>query len=478
MVYDGSIVFAGAVASVRSTTYAVCMTKLLTVIDTYMHRASANDDRIHTKHNPNHNRSRTVPIPATITPVANYPSKLVVYKIAASKYWQMRCFMHGRTHKQSTRTTNQRVALNTARAFYEQLCVQHHKHVDVATAAGADKQQTAVKPKMTFAAMAAQMYANEHSRVERGEYSADSLQVLRNRLDLHILPQFGRHDITKIDYQQLQQFVHALSSRLSSTTVSQYMVAVRKVFVHAKHIGVLDAVPDMPRVRVVTTSRSAFTPTEYWQIMRRARSLVGTAYPHGTQYLRQHYQIMRPDSCMPPDLAWVIAFMVNSFIRPSDIKTLQHRHVEVVRNGAVQYLRLTLPETKRHAAPIVTLQPAVRIYQHMCKQRALVSAVKPTDYLFLPQHTDRDQALKILSVMLSWVLESLGLKQNAHGGNRTLYSFRHSAITFRLLYGSGIDLLTLARNARTSVEMIQRFYASTVQPEQNIRMLHSKRTRM
>ena len=461
------------------------MTTLLTVLETYMHLESANDDRIHTNNNRSHDRSRTVPIPATITPVANYPSKLVIYKIAASKYWQMRCFMHGRTHKQSTHTTNQRVAVNTARAFYEQLCVQyHHTHVDavdptnIAAVAGADKQHATVKPQLTFAAMAAQMYANEHARVQRGEYSATSLQVLRNRLDLHILPQFGRHDIAKIDFQQLQQFVHALSSRLSSTTVSQYMVAVRKVFVHAKHMGLIDAVPDMPRVRVITTSRSAFTPTEYWQILRRARTLVGSAYPHGTQYLREHYQIMRPDSRMPQDLAWVIAFMVNSFIRPSDIKTLQHRHVEVVRNGAVQYLRLTLPETKRHAAPIVTLQPAVRIYQHMCKQRALVSAVNATDYLFLPQHTDRDQALKILSVMLSWVLEDLGLKQNAHGGNRTLYSFRHSAITFRLLYGSGIDLLTLARNARTSVEMIQRFYASTVQPEQNIRMLHSKRTRM
>jgi integrase len=458
------------------------MTTLLTTTYPYMHRASANDDCIHTKNNRSHDRSRTVPISSTITPVANYPSKLVIYKIAASKYWQMRCFMHGRTHKQSTRTTNQRVAINTARAFYEQLCVQHHKHVDVVTVAGADKQHAQVKPKHTFAAMAAQMYTNEHSRVQRGEYSAASLQVLRNRLDLHILPQFGRKDITKIDFQQLQQFVHALSSRLSSTTVSQYMVAVRKVFVHAKQLGLLDAVPDMPRVRVVTTSRSAFTPTEYWQILRRARSLLGVAYPHGTQYLREHYQIMRPDSRMPPDLAWVIAFMVNSFIRPSDIKTLQHRHVEVVRNGAVQYLRLTLPETKRHAAPIVTLQPAVRIYQYIVKQRSQLDkgkgTVNATDYLFLPQHTDRDQALKILSVMLSWVLEDLGLKQNAHGGNRTLYSFRHSAITFRLLYGSGIDLLTLARNARTSVEMIQRFYASTVQPEQNIRMLHSKRTRM
>jgi integrase len=52
---------------------------------------------------------------------------------------------------------------------------------------------------------------------------------------------------------------------------------------------------------------------------------------------------------------------------------------------------------------------------------------------------------------------------------------RHTAITFRLIYGGNIDLLTLARNARTSVEMIEKFYASTLSAEMNISLLHSKR---
>jgi hypothetical protein len=52
---------------------------------------------------------------------------------------------------------------------------------------------------------------------------------------------------------------------------------------------------------------------------------------------------------------------------------------------------------------------------------------------------------------------------------------RHTAITYRLLYGKGIDLLTLARNARTSVEMIERFYASQLTPEMNIGLLQSRR---
>jgi hypothetical protein len=45
------------------------------------------------------------------------------------------------------------------------------------------------------------------------------------------------------------------------------------------------------------------------------------------------------------------------------------------------------------------------------------------------------------------------------------------------LYGQGIDLLTLARNARTSVEVINTHYASTVTGEQNIALLQSRRTR-
>jgi hypothetical protein len=46
---------------------------------------------------------------------------------------------------------------------------------------------------------------------------------------------------------------------------------------------------------------------------------------------------------------------------------------------------------------------------------------------------------------------------------------------FRLLYGKGIDLLTLARNARTSVQMIEEFYASNLTAEMNIGLLQSKR---
>ena len=436
----------------------------------YMAADAANDARKEAK------SFRTKPIANTTFCVPGYPSKLMIFKFPASQFWQIRCFMGNRTHIKSSRTTNQRVAMNAARDFYNLLCAKYYK-VDVSQSDAA-KTKNIEPAHLTFAAMAAQMYASEQARVDRGEFNRGSLQVMHNRLNTHLLPALGQLQVASIDYKTILELSHKLSSQYTSTTVSQYLVILRKVLVHAKLSGAIDVLPEIPKIKIVSTPRSAFTPTEYWAILRHTRSLINCPHPLGTTELRRQYQVTAADSQLPIDLSWVITFMVNSFIRPSDLRTLKHRHVEIVRNGVVQYLRLTLPETKKHGAPIVTLQPAVRVYQQIVKQRSKTSNAKADDYLFLPQHQDRDYALKILSVMFSWVLSDLGLKQGAHSNNRTLYCLRHSAITFRLLYGSGIDLLTLARNARTSVEMIQRFYASTVSPEQNIRMLHSKRTRM
>lgn len=432
-------------------------------------------------------RERTVPIPSSITPVPGYPRKLVVFKIAASRFWQVRCWIKGKTFKRSTQSQSLRVAQSFARTFYEQLLAQSHGFGQTAirnvvlndTAQHIVQQrddQASTVPQDTFAAMAAQMFAAEQARVERGEFTRGSLMVLRNRLDSHLLPRWGTLPITAIGYREIMEFVDFMSKAKSSTTISQYIIAIRKVFHHAVRVGALDKLPEFPKVKIKTASRGAFTPTEYWRILRTARSLRGTPHPNSKRALRKSYKLVYNDYCMPPDLAWAVGFMVNSFIRPSDLKTLKHRHVEVVR-GKNTYLRLTLPETKKHDAPIVTLFPAVRIYRQIVKYQQPRGKANPNDYLFLPELRDRNYALNVLSLMFNWVLAVTGCKENAHGQPRSLYSLRHSAITFRLLYGQGIDLLTLARNARTSVEVINNHYASTVSGEQNIALLQSRRSR-
>ncbi len=167
--------------------------------------------------------------------------------------------------------------------------------------------------------------------------------------------------------------------------------------------------------------------------------------------------------------------MLNSFIRPSDLKTLKHKHIDIASKNGNTYLRLTLPETKSHSSPIATLFPAVTVYKSIVKHYTPLNLASPDDYIFMPQYRDRHYAHVILSTFFNWVLSETGLKKGAHGQDRSLYSLRHSAITFRLLYGDGIDLLTLARNARTSVQMIEQFYSSQLSGEMNITMLQRKR---
>ena len=99
-------------------------------------------------------------------------------------------------------------------------------------------------------------------------------------------------------------------------------------------------------------------------------------------------------------------------------------------------------------------------------------AKKPEDNI-----KQRDKALVLMQRQFSVILADASLERGPNNEARTLYSLRHTCIMFRLLYGEGMDLLTLARNARTSTEMIDRFYASHLEGEQNIEMIQSRRKR-
>ena len=72
---------------------------------------------------------------------------------------------------------------------------------------------------------------------------------------------------------------------------------------------------------------------------------------------------------------------------------------------------------------------------------------EPTDRLFPNDH--RGQFHRIL--------DEAGLKFDREGNRRALYSLRHSYISFRLLEGA--DIYQIAKNCRTSVEMIEKHYA-------------------
>ena len=329
-------------------------------------------------------------------------------------------------------------------------------------------------------ALARQLLASERQRMERGDLSPAAVGILRNRLKAHVLPFFRNVEPSRIDASFLEAFVERLTAAgLSTTTMSQYLVVVRKLLRLAVRQKLLHEMPEMPHVRVVHRPRAMLTLHEYLAVVRAAHRLVHQRKAAPQVKLqgrtRERFWVSDRLLTLPRDMAWVIRFMVNSFIRPGDLRQLKHRHVQVCR-GEQLYLRLTLPETKRHDASMVTLRPAVQVYEAALAQARAQGCGDPDDYVFLPHEKDRNYALAVLGFWFKWVMREAGLPtEDTWGRPRTLYCLRHTAIMFRLLYGQGIDMLTLARNARTSVQMIERFYASALDGEMNVAMLQSRR---
>jgi integrase len=412
-------------------------------------------------------RHRTLPILASVTPIANYPSKLRIYMTNASRYWQVRCYLKGKTYTQSLKTTNKQAAISLAKQFF------HIKTAELYV----DKIEVRDDKKAKFADLLPGVVQSLEARVKRGEFSEANIPIFLQRMHNNILPYFGEMIMEQIGYRQLNDFMEQMSNRdLSAITVHQHMVAIRKVFAHAHGNGIIKILPKFPAVKVIDKPRGSFSITEYRDLVRLARQRIGEHVPEKflSKY-RSSKQILERHGHINSDLYWMIRFMVNGFMRPSDIKLLQHKHVTVVRGKHI-YLRLNLPETKKHDKPIVTLQPAVFVYEKLLAKQKAEGYGRPDDYLFQPGLLDRRWLLVAYGWQFMYLQSLAGITANAaNGQTRTIYSLRHTAMTFRLLYGGKIDLITLARNARTSVEMIERFYSSNLTAEMNIDLLQGKR---
>ena len=136
-----------------------------------------------------------------------------------------------------------------------------------------------------------------------------------------------------------------------------------------------------------------------------------------------------------------------------------------------------MPPSKGHSFPTTTMPWAVKVYERICRRQEIEFGrpIGPEDYVFMPHAGTRDSAIKSLAKQFDIVLALTSLKISNVGEPRSLYSLRHSSIMFRLMFCRAVDTLTLARNARTSPEMIDRFYAAPLQAEMNVGELQSKR---
>jgi hypothetical protein len=425
-------------------------------------------------------RHRCTPIRESYERVPGYPRKLVLYRIEASPYWWVRYFAEGRTFKRSAKTEVRRDALQIAKRFYDEINFKIQQGITESTG------------KITFDIACKSFMEAEEAKFQRQQLSKVTHETRSYRFKGAILPYFKGRDIARIDFTALDEFLNHLSiqdPKLSISTISAYMGLVRAVLTHAARKNWIHHVPEFPKVGTEDRPRGWFRIGEYKTLYKTAKKLVGktaerirTCDAKGT--ISFHHVIkgqerggsVRKSVKITHDLNDMIVFMVNSYIRPTDLKNMQHKHVDIIK-GEYTYLRLNLPPSKGHKYPITTMPWAVRVYERIVARNTAMGKGKPEDYVFMPAQgkDSRDNALKLLQRQFDALLDLTGLKISPNGDPRTIYSLRHSAIMFRLLYGGGIDTLKLARNARTSPEMIDRFYAAPLMGEMAVAELQSKR---
>jgi hypothetical protein len=401
-------------------------------------------------------RDRTQPIPSSLQKVTGFGT-LTIYKMAASPFWYARYYEDGKIVRRSLKVADKKEAIKAAKKVFVDLKHRKMNNLPFTKTSG-------------FEVCARGLAKENDARFKRGELSKQKISYDAGRLEADLLPHFGKYEIADIDYSVISDYINKLSTPdrpLTINTLKIHLSHIKTILNYAQRVGVITGLPAFPRLKTTDTARPWFNSTEYSTLHSVCRSRIGTKIrvdSKAGKFLR-NVEITQ-------EVYDLIIFMTNSFIRPTDIKVLQHKHVAIVR-GKEKFLRLTHPPTKSHGQPIATLERAVVVYEELLARQRKEGFGKPDDYLFCPHQLNRDYALRDITRQFDQVLKVAGLKHTANGEARTLYSLRHTCIMFRLINGEGIDTITLARNARTSSEMIDRFYAKHLTGEMNIAQLQS-----
>ena len=401
-------------------------------------------------------RDRTQPIPSSLHKVTGFGT-LTIYKMAASPFWYARYYEDGKIVRRSLKVADKKEAIKAAKKVFVDLKHRKMNNLPFTKTSG-------------FEVCARGLAKENEARFKRGELSKQKISYDAGRLEADLLPHFGKYEIADIDYSVISDYINKLSTPdrpLTINTLKIHLSHIKTILKYAQRVGVITGLPAFPRLKTTDTARPWFNSTEYSTLHSVCRSRIGTKIrvdSKAGKFLR-NVEITQ-------EVYDLIIFMTNSFIRPTDIKVLQHKHVAIVR-GKETFLRLTHPPTKSHGQPIATLERAVIVYEELLARQRKEGFGKPDDYLFCPHQLNRDYALRDITRQFDQVLKVAGLKQTANGEARTLYSLRHTCIMFRLINGGGIDSITLARNARTSSEMIDRFYTKYLTGEMNIAKLQS-----
>ena len=398
--------------------------------------------------------SRANPIKDTIEPVPGMPTHVVIYRIPASSVWWTRCYTHDKRYLvRSTKTDSKREAQRFARQLF----------TDSLTKAVSTGN---LNPK-TIRAVAMSLLAQEKASAKESLYTKD-----RNMIENTILPHFGNRFLGDITHQDLNDFLATLRVKeLSPATKKHYMGLLGKVFNHGIQLKVIAHKPLFPKLgeKLQTAEkRDYLTVGEYQMLSKTILEMERQVIGYRGTPITAEYKLLAN-------------FMINSFIRPSDLRVLKHKHVERRHDKSKNqhWLVLNHPATKTTADPVHTMPNCDSFYDELIAFRkkqfrdgkASSEFLDPNDHLFMPEFENRTTAMGKLGKIFAMIFKQSKLEEKT-GKNLTLYSLRHSAIMYRLEKGD-VDSLTLAKNARTSQVVIEKFYAAHMTTEQARVRLHS-----
>lgn len=258
---------------------------------------------------------------------------------------------------------------------------------------------------------------------------------------------------------------------LARSTMNHELVHIRQVLKHAEGMGWLTHLPnlEMPYKSLTKRERRAwFSPDEYKQLYAATGRKAATG--SGRRGWQERYQ----------ELHDLVLFMANTGLRPDEALRLEFRDVAVEKDYATKQTILVIDVRGKTGTGYCKSMPGAvfpfaRIKERRTQQmqnppkawpkrsrsngatrhRPIAAAqeprdLRPTDRLFSAFNRDAFNA----------ILREEALKYDRDGRVRTLYSLRHTYISMRLMEGA--DVYQIANNCRTSVQMIEQFYAAHI----------------
>jgi len=384
--------------------------------------------------------------------------KLRVYKRENSDNWQCSTFLDGRNYRKSTKEDGLARAKEIAEDWYLEM-------------RGKSRAGLLKRPEHTFND-AADKFEAEYEVITGGERNPTYVESLKGNLRVYLRPFFGKKGLSEITTALVHDYrVHRMTKPRtlwdgregkppSRSKLHSEIITLRHVLKTALVQGWISSIPDLAppyRASNKIQHRAWFSPQEYRTLYTATRER--TKNPPGPFHTRWQWVYEQFHD--------YVLFMANTGLRPDEAALLEFRDVKIVKDrGSSEHILEIEVRGKRGTGYCKSTTGAVVPFRRLRDRLHEGSKPGPNDRLF-PGGTPRE--------LMNTVLDELGLKLDREGKRRTCYSLRHTYICIRLMEGA--DIYQIAKNCRTSVEMIEKYYAAHLKTTLDAAAINVRRSR-